>query len=135
MPTVLLDENLDGYAEYLLRFLLSPTWRELTETLEIRVVVFDDFGLEKGISDEVLWEFCQSRQIYLLTDNRNQQKADSLESMIQTRNQPSFVPIFTISDIPRFRSDRDYAEAVVVTMLEYLMDAENLRGTGRLYLP
>jgi hypothetical protein len=45
------------------------------------------------------------------------------------------VPVFTISDIARFRSERDYVEAVVAKLLEYLIDADNIRGAGRLYLP
>lgn len=43
--------------------------------------------------------------------------------------------VFTISDINRLRSEHEYAQAVVAKLLEYLFDADNIRGTGRLYLP
>jgi len=55
--------------------------------------------------------------------------------MIRTRNLRTSLPVFTISDIKRFRSDRDYVEAVVAKLLDYLVDADNILGTGRLYLP
>jgi hypothetical protein len=45
------------------------------------------------------------------------------------------VPVFTISDMQRFRSEREYVELVVAKLLEYLLDVDNLRGVGRLYLP
>jgi hypothetical protein len=48
---------------------------------------------------------------------------------------PTSLPVFTISDIHRLRSEREYVEALVAKLLECLMDADNLRGAGRLYLP
>jgi hypothetical protein len=133
--TILLDENIDGYAEYLSRFVFSSAWNDISSLLGVRIVTFEDAGLTTGSPDEQIWEFCQQQQFYLLTDNRNQDKPDSLETMIRTRTLPTSVPVFTISDIRRFRSDRDYVESLVVKLLEYLMDADNLRGAGRLYLP
>lgn len=45
------------------------------------------------------------------------------------------LPVFTISDMNRFRSERAYAESVVARLMEYLASADNLPGTGRLYIP
>jgi hypothetical protein len=133
--TILLDENVEGYHDYLSRLLFSPVWGELSSVLDVQVRSFAESGLAKGTPDEHVWEFCQRQRFYLITDNRNQDKADSLQSMIRTRNLPTSVPVFTISDIQRFRSDRDYAEAVAAKLLEYLMDADKIGGVGRLYLP
>lgn len=105
MLRILLDENIDGYAEYLSRHVFSPTWDDVSSSL------------------------------YLLTDNRNDEKPGSLESVIRERNVPTTLPVFTISDISRLRSEREYVEALVAKLLEYLMDADKLRGVGRLYLP
>lgn len=60
---------------------------------------------------------------------------DFFEATIRAKNLPSSLPVFTISDFNRFRSDRDYVEAVIAKLLEYLVDADNILGTGRLYLP
>jgi hypothetical protein len=133
--TILLDENIDGYAEYLARFVFSSAWSDISSLLGVRIAKFEEVGLAKGTPDEQIWEFCQQQQFYLLTDNRNEDKPDSLEAMIRTRTLPTSLPVFTISDIQRLRSERDYVEALVTKLLEYLMDADNLRGAGRLYLP
>jgi hypothetical protein len=99
------------------------------------IAIFEQVGLAKGTPDEQLWQFCQDHQLYLLTDNRNDDKPRSLESTIRMRNLPTSLPVFTISDIPRLRSEREYIESLIARLLEYLMDTENLRGVGRLYLP
>lgn len=135
MPTILVDENIDGYAPYLARLLFSAEWREISAALDVKLVGFDDVGLARSTVDSEVWDFCQSHSHYLLTDNRNEDRADSLETTIRTRNLPTNLPVFTISDVNRLRSERDYAEAVVVKLLEYLVDADRILGTGRLYLP
>jgi hypothetical protein len=132
---MLLDENIDGYADYLTRHLFSPTWNDISSALGVRIAGFEQVGLAKGTPDVQIWQFCQDQQFYLLTDNRNDDKPGSLASIIRTRNLPTSLPVFTISDISRLRSEREYVEALVARLLEYLMDAENLRGVGRLYLP
>jgi hypothetical protein len=132
---VLLDENIDGYADYLSRHLFSPTWNDISSSLGVSIVTFEQVGLAKGTPDEQIWQFCQDQQLYLLTDNRNDDKPGSLESMIQTRNLPTSLPVFTISDISRLRAEREYVEAIVASLLEYLMDPGNLLGVGRFYLP
>jgi hypothetical protein len=136
MPlTILLDENIEGYGDYLSRFLYSTAWRDISVALDVRVVTFGDAGLTKGTRDAGVWDFCQQQQFYLITDNRNEDKPDSLEATIRTQTLPTSLPVFTISDINRFRSDRDYMEALVAKLLEYLVEADRLLGTGRLYLP
>ena len=135
MLRVLLDENIDGYADYLSRHLFSPTWNDISSALGVSIATFEQVGLAKGTPDEQIWHFCQDQQLYLLTDNRNDDKPGSLESIIRTRNLPTSLPVFTISDIPRLRTEREYVAALVAKLLEYLIDADNLRGVGRLYLP
>jgi hypothetical protein len=135
MATILMDENIAGYADYLSQFIGSPGWKEISSALAIRVVHFDQVGLAKGTPDTDVWEFCQRHHYYLITDNRNQNEPESLETVIRTRSLPTSLPVFTISDIGRFRTDREYAEAVAAKMLEYVFDADNILGAGRLYLP
>ena len=43
--------------------------------------------------------------------------------------------MFTVSDADQILTSRDYATRVVSQLLEYLFDLDNIRGTGRLYLP
>jgi len=57
--TILVDENIEGYAEYLSRLLFSSTWSDISSLLGLRIVKFEESGLVKGTHDEQVWEFCQ----------------------------------------------------------------------------
>jgi hypothetical protein len=133
--TILLDEQLTGYAGYFQSLAESDTWRSIARLLDVRFVSFPDSGLATGSSDCDVWQSCQDRGFYLLTDNRNRRGADSLEETIRRRNMPASLPVFTISDRARFANERSYAERVIESLFDRLMQADNLLGTGRLYLP
>ena len=135
MPNILVDENIDGYAEQLERLLFGSEWKEVSTLLEVRVSRFKDVGFSKRTPDREIWAFCQERQFFLITDNRNQDKPDSLESVIRAQNLPTSLPVFTISDLNALCVDRDYAKALAARLLEYLFDADKILGAGRLYLP
>jgi hypothetical protein len=50
-------------------------------------------------------------------------------------NTPTSLPVLTLGSPPQVLSSRTYAERVVVRLLEILLDLDQYRGTGRLYLP
>ncbi len=83
----------------------------------------------------VLWQVRQQQEIILITANRNDKGADSLESAIRTMNTVHSLPVFTIANARQVLHNRAYAERVVESLLDYLIDIDNFRGTGRLYLP
>jgi hypothetical protein len=58
-----------------------------------------------------------------------------LESTIRSGNDETCLPVFTLANEDRFQNSREYASRVVEDLLEYLLDIELYRGTGRLYLP
>jgi hypothetical protein len=58
-----------------------------------------------------------------------------LEEVIQRLGTSTSLPVFTIADPDRLIRDRDYAERTAVRLLEYIDDLENMRGTGRLFVP
>jgi hypothetical protein len=45
------------------------------------------------------------------------------------------LPVFTIADMNEFRTNSSYVERVVEALYDYLMRIDDVRGTGRLYLP
>src|SRR5262249_18882340 len=96
---------------------------------------FADIGLVPESTDVVVWQTCQQQGIYLITDNRNQDDQDSLEATIRTQNRPTSLPVFTIGDAQRLRNSREYTSEVIETLLIYLLEEDNIRGTGRLFLP
>ncbi len=110
MNGILADANDEGHLALLLR-LFQEGWRR------------------------DVWEACQREQVILLTANRNDDGAESLEATIQQHNTPASLPVFTLANDQHVLRDRLYAEAVAARLLEFLFDIDSYRGTGRLYLP
>ncbi len=135
MRGLLSDINIQGHMFSLGHVLGSPYWRELWQSLDLAFYTFPDVGLEENESDAVVWELCQREELILLTANRNQDGPDSLETTLRTRNGPHALPVFTVSNAQRLLASRDYTERVVERLIDYLMDIDKYRGTGRLYLP
>jgi len=135
MLGILPDNNVVGQVETLVHFLNSPPWQEVWLSLNLQVLTFEDLGLPRDVRDSILWQVCQERQVLLITRNRNAGGPDSLEATIRARNTLAHLPVFTLANADRIRKNQPYAELVVERLLEYLLDIENFRGTGRLYLP
>jgi hypothetical protein len=109
--------------------------RALWDYLDLRFLTFADAGLSSDDTDAHIWDVCQQRGLYLLTNNRNDEGPDSLEATIRTRNTAACWPVFTFSDADRLYQSKDYADRVVESLFDHLLRIESLRGTGRLFLP
>ncbi len=92
-------------------------------------------GYGRKPPDDELWRLCQREQIILLTANRNLSDSTSLEAVIRAENRPDCLPVFTVADADRVFESRDYVTRVAEKLLEYLLYIDNVRGTGRLFLP
>jgi hypothetical protein len=135
MPAIMADHDIEGQVRALLRLLTSAAWYEVWHGLAMRVESFASPGLPENTPDAALWQFCQAQQIILITGNRNKVGTDALEAVIARNNTPTSLPVLTIGTPPRVLSSREYAERVATRLLEVLLDVEQYRGTGRLYLP
>lgn len=132
---ILADIHMKGPVADLARAMQAPSWAEFWNELELALVTFEDVGLTATSTDEEIWHTCQEKKLFLITNNRNQESPDSLEATIRRHNSDKSLPVFTISDLDRFRKNRDYAERVLERLYECLLDMERLLGTGRLFLP
>ena len=135
MPGIMGDHDIEGHFAQLLRFFLSPTWREFWEDLGLDVVSFASLGLAVDSPDVLVWKTCQERQVILVTGNRNYESPDSLEAAIRQYNRADSLPVFTIGDPREFTLSRSYAERAAEKLLEYVSELDKFRGTGRLYIP
>ena len=135
MPAIVADHDIEGQVRVLLRLLTSAAWSAIWHELAIRVESFAGLELPENTSDATLWQFCQTQQIILITGNRNKAGPEALEAVIERSNPPTSLPVLTIGAPPRVLSSRAYAERVATRLLEVLLDVEQYRGTGRLYLP
>lgn len=135
MPAIMADHDVEGQVHVLLRLLTSAEWYEVWQELAVRIESFAHLGLPVDSSDAELWRLCQAQQIILITGNRNRAGPEALEAVIAQYNTSTSLPVLTIGDPRRVLSSPAYADRVVTRLLAYLLDLENFRGTGRLYLP
>lgn len=71
----------------------------------------------------------------MLTSNRNEDAEDSLDATLRREGTSDSLPVFTLPMPDRVYTSPAFLERVVEKLLDYVLDAENIRGTGRLYLP
>jgi hypothetical protein len=135
MPSVMADHDVEGQVRILLRVLMSDQWREFWLELGYQVDSFESLGIAVNTADDELWRLCQERDIVLITGNRNREGAASLETTIERLGTPESLPVLTIGEPNRIFSSREYAHQAAERLLEYLDGMNNLRGTGRLFLP
>jgi len=129
------DHDVEGQFRAVVAFIERGLWRQLWVDLDIRVEPFAALDLAEDAPDVLVWHACQKRGVLLFTANRNQESDDSLEATLRRDNTPNSLPIFTLASVQRFAKSREYAERVALRLLEYLLEIDAHRGTGRLYLP
>jgi hypothetical protein len=121
--------------EYLVQRMQAEVWAEFWQVLGLALRRFEDVGLSESATDPEVWNVCQAEQLILITDNRNLDSEDSLEATIRRNNKPESLPVFTIADMSEFRTNSAYVERVIEALYDYLLRIDEVRGTGRLYLP
>jgi hypothetical protein len=70
----------------------------------------------------------------MLLDEQLTGYVDYLRSLAESDAATS-LPVFTVSGRDRLANVRSYAERVIESLFDKLIDADNLIWTGRLYLP
>jgi hypothetical protein len=129
--TFLIDYNLDGYALIFLGILTKLGWLEF---IEIRFVTFREVGLSMDSSDRLVWRYAQAHQMMILTANRNMKGEDSLEQVMREENVEDSLPVVTIGSLDRF-SEPDYRERCVERLIEIVVEIDQYKGAGRLFIP
>jgi hypothetical protein len=129
------DANIRGQVEYLVRRMQADFWADFWRALGLVLYRFEDVGLSVSSTDLEVWSVCQAEQLILITDNRNLDSDDSLEATIRRNHTAGSLPVFTIADMNAFRTDSSYVERVIETLYNYLLTIDDVRGTGRLFLP
>lgn len=135
MRGLLADINLGRQFHAVVSIWTSPAWDDIWQALGLRIENFRTLKLSRHASDSLIWRTCQAEGLVLVTGNRNHDGPESLEAVIRAENRPDSLPVFTVSDAGCILKNRDYAERVAEKLLEYLMRIDEIRGTGRLYIP
>jgi hypothetical protein len=131
MITLLIDHHLEGQVVMMWRSIQAEGWLEL---IPLQFVFLAQVGLTHTSSDREVWNFAQQHGMLLLTANRNMRGEDSLERIIREGNTEFSLPVITISDVSQL-TQRAYRESCVTRLIEIVLDLENLRGIGRLFIP
>jgi hypothetical protein len=129
------DISIQGQFTILLLIAEGPYWQEVWRSLNLSVETFGTLGLSPSADDTEVYQLCRARELVLITGNRNHDGPDSLEEAIRSDPDPKALPVLTIADPEAVRHSRAYAERVVASMLDYLIRNDEVRGTGRLYIP
>ncbi len=135
MKGILADANVEGLVDYLVLQMQSEPWSEFWQSLALDYRRFGDVGLSTDSLDSEIWQTCQAEELVLVTNNRNDDGPDSLEATIRAHGTAESLPIFTIADVERFRTDRSTVELVIASLYDYLLRIDEVRGAGRLDLP
>lgn len=135
MKGILADVHMGAYVDALIREMQSESWIDFWKHLGLKHFHFADLGLTPTSTDLEIWTRCQTEQIVFITNNRNKSSLDSLEAVIRSLSGPDSLPVFTIGNLARLAKSKEYAQRVVDKIYQHLLDIENLRGTGRLFLP
>jgi len=100
---ILADVNIQGHVDQLIAAMQSETWKPFWDVMDLQYQHFSDLGLAHDSLDSAVWETCQQNELVLVTDNRNEDASDSLETTIRSRNTATSLPVITIANIPRLR--------------------------------
>ena len=127
---ILLDHDCEGYAVFLMTGLQETGWQHL---LTIEFLRLRDLGLPNTTSDHAIWRRCQQDRLLLLTHNRNQDDATSLQATIRRENTTRSLPRLTIPRLERLLH-ADYRQRAAHRLAEILIDLDNYLGAGRIFL-
>jgi hypothetical protein len=128
---VLIDHNIEGQATRLWETILAEGW---LNWVTIRFITFEEVKLPIESSDRVVWRFAQKNKMIILTANRKMKGEDSLEETIRDENTIDSLPVITIANVDKMR-ERGYRERCTARLIDLVIDPENLKGVGRIYIP
>lgn len=135
MRGIVADVNIEGHVDRLVAFIRTSEWADYWNHLELVHATLAELGLRDTAPDVDVWRSCQREALVLITANRNNDGPDSLEATIRAENTLDSLPVLTLGDAEEVLHNREYAERVVESLMEYLYDIDRYRGAGRLYLP
>lgn len=132
---LLSDNDIRGLVDVVLWHCKHPDWLETWEYLKVELVTPDQLGLQPSSSDADVWHACQRHNVVLLTGNRNSKGAESLEATLRLHNTSKSLPVITIANLRTLQRDARYVQRIAVELMDVLLDIEDYRGTGRLFIP
>src|SRR5436190_24102752 len=94
---ILSDVNIERHVQRVIHILKKEPRREFWDHLDLPLLSFAEIGLLANATDRIIWLKSQEMELALITANRNQLGAESLESTIQHLGTASSLPVFTLA--------------------------------------
>jgi hypothetical protein len=137
MPGLLADVNVQGHLPYLERLIEGLGLLEILRELGLTLTTFPDLGLDRGLDDRSLWNYCQANDWVLFTDNRNYDDENSLEATIQDFWREGHLPILTLANKAKFENSAAYATKVAEDVADLLVSifCDGIRDQPRIFVP
>lgn len=129
--TIFVDHGMEGFDVFLAAGLQETGWDQL---IRVEYKRLRDFGLPDNYPDQDIWRFVQQQGLLLITNNRNSDDEISLQATMQRENTPDSLPIVTVSDKESLRQ-ADYRQRVAQSLVRIIIDLDDYRGAGRLFVP
>ncbi len=121
MPGLLADVNVQGHLPYLARLIEHLGLLDMLQELGLALMPFPDLGLDRGLDDRSLWNYCQANSWVLFTDNRNYADENSLEAMIRDSWRAGHLPVLTRANKEKFENSAAYATKVAEDVVDLLI--------------
>ena len=138
MRGLLADVNVQGHLTHLRYRLESLDLMSILDEQRLRLATFGDLGLDMGLDDRRLWEFCQRQEWVVFTENRNDDGPDSLQRTLDDSWFIGCLPILTLSNKKRFEEDQVYQNRVAEDVAELMFGIASERqycDQPRIYVP
>lgn len=129
--TILADHDLEGFDVFIEAGLKETGWDQIFKAEFKRL---RDYGLPDHYPDQEIWRFVQTQGLLLITNNRNNAGADSLEATIQRENTLASLPVITVSDKDAL-AQAAYRQRVAESLAAVILYLDDYRGAGRLFVP
>jgi hypothetical protein len=111
--------------------IVAQGWPDI---VALRFVTLAEAGLSVRSTDREVWKFAQAQQMLLLTNNRNMDDEDSLESTMREESTSTSLPVLTVGNLRRL-GEHDYRRRCAERLVEIVLDLDQYRGTGRMFIP
>src|SRR5437763_1880535 len=108
--------------------LATDSSREFRDYLGLRLLHFDDVGLDRAAPDDEVWRFCQRTGYYLLSANRNEDSGESLEATMRREGRSDSLAVLTLADAEEIFRSAAYLYRVVERLIDYLLNQDAYRG-------
>jgi hypothetical protein len=137
MPGLLADVNVQGHLPYLERLVAGLGLLEMLTEFGLSLVTFPELGLDRGIDDRTLWNYCQANGWVLFTDNRSHEDENSLEATLRDSWREGQLPVLTLGNKAKFENSETYALRVAEDVADLLIDSfyHEIRDRPRIFVP